>query len=213
MSPLTLVLFLVLTAVVSIHGQSAPVPKTSFFRSIGDPDAPVVLEGFLDFQCPDCKAAWPVLKQVMAHYGPSKLRFFFQPFPLPYHHNAFFAAEASFVTVELTGNVSTFWNLTEILFQMQDYWGDTGTENMTSTQVISLLGDYAVKCCGVDKKQFIAKMGWTSEYNLNARDMWKFGASQGMYGTPQFKVNGVFVPEASSGWQLQQWVTFLDPLF
>lgn len=52
----------------------------------------VVEQGFLDLQCPDSKASWPVVKQVLAAYS-GELAFTFHLFPLPYHHNSFFMAQ------------------------------------------------------------------------------------------------------------------------
>jgi hypothetical protein len=37
---------------------------------------------------------WPILLQLAKHYGPHKLQLVATLFPLPYHHNAFFAAQA-----------------------------------------------------------------------------------------------------------------------
>jgi protein-disulfide isomerase len=60
----------------------------------GDADAAIKLEAFVDLQCPDSKAVWPILLQLAKHYGPHKLQLVATLFPLPYHHNAFFAAQA-----------------------------------------------------------------------------------------------------------------------
>lgn len=49
-----------------------------------NPDArnAVVLEKFIDPLCPDCKQAWPVIQEVLEHYGPV-LKFIGHPFPNP----------------------------------------------------------------------------------------------------------------------------------
>ena len=33
----------------------------------------IVLEAFYDFACPDCKQSYPIVKQVLQHYGPAKV--------------------------------------------------------------------------------------------------------------------------------------------
>lgn len=71
--------------VAVVVAQPVPLPNTYDGFAIGDVAAPVMLEGFLDLLCPDCAQAWPTLKQVASHYGPSKLRFLMHVFPLPYH--------------------------------------------------------------------------------------------------------------------------------
>jgi hypothetical protein len=49
----------------------------------------------VDLQCPDSKAVWPILLQLTKLYGPQKLQLVATLFPLPYHHNAFFAAQVT----------------------------------------------------------------------------------------------------------------------
>ncbi len=63
----------VLSAVVV--AQPVPLPNTyDAFLRIGNIDAQVSLEAHVDLLCPDCAAADPVLQQVAAHYGPTKLQ-------------------------------------------------------------------------------------------------------------------------------------------
>lgn len=72
-----------------------PFPKRplGFVFSGGEPTAPIHLSAFVDLTCPDCKQAWPTVKKVAALYGPSVLQFKVLLFPLPYHTNAFMAAQ------------------------------------------------------------------------------------------------------------------------
>ena len=72
-----------------------PFPKRplGFVSGGGEPTAPIHLSAFVDLTCPDCKQAWPTVKKVAALYGPSVLQFKVLLFPLPYHTNAFMAAQ------------------------------------------------------------------------------------------------------------------------
>lgn len=47
--------------------------------------------------------------------------------------------------------------------------------------------------------------------SMDARYAWKYAASRGMTGTPQFLVNGVHVPMAAE-YSVTQWNMFLDEL-
>src|SRR5215216_5156779 len=62
-------------------------------HSHGDPNAPVTLEEFGDFECPPCGMLHPILKNLEAEFGPTKLRIIFREFPLvPAHAHALAAA-------------------------------------------------------------------------------------------------------------------------
>ena len=62
--------------------------------SAGNPDAPVTIVEFSDFECPYCRAAQPVLKRI-AELWPGKIRRVFKHFPLDRHPRAMRAARAT----------------------------------------------------------------------------------------------------------------------
>ena len=83
------------------------------------PSAPIVLEAFYDLLCPDSKASWPVVKQVLAAY-PTQLYFLMHTFPLPYHTWSFIANEGAHVIHALTcGNLTAVRAYTDLLFDIQ----------------------------------------------------------------------------------------------
>lgn len=53
--------------------------------TIGDPEAAVKVDSFIDLACSDTKATWPTLKKVMSHYEEKGVEFRYHLFPLPYH--------------------------------------------------------------------------------------------------------------------------------
>lgn len=50
---------------------------------MGLDSAQVKLEVFLDWMCPYSASFWPPVKQLVAHYGESKLQLIVHLFPLP----------------------------------------------------------------------------------------------------------------------------------
>lgn len=54
------------------------------------------VEVYLDLACSDCALAWPVMAQVADAYG-QHTKFIYRLFPLPYHSNAFTAAQVIFI--------------------------------------------------------------------------------------------------------------------
>lgn len=84
-------------AFIAVVELQIPLPKRplGFVYNGGEPSAPIHLTAFVDLTCPDSKQAWPTVKKVADMYGPKVVRFTLQLFPLPYHTNAFLAAQVS----------------------------------------------------------------------------------------------------------------------
>lgn len=61
---------------------------------IGNPQAPVMVAAFLDYQCPYCSKAYPLLAQILDKY-PDKVKLVIKHFPLRFHAAAEPAARAA----------------------------------------------------------------------------------------------------------------------
>lgn len=83
--------------------------------SKGNPAAPVVLVEFADFQCPACRAARPVLEEVMKKHD-GQTRLVFKHFPLGIHQFAEKAARAA-RAAQAQGK---FWEMYGALFDNQE---------------------------------------------------------------------------------------------
>ena len=79
----------------------------------GNKAAPVTIVEFSDFQCPCCKRATPIVKQVLEHY-PGKVKWVFRDFPIAsLHPDAPKAAEAARCAAEQ----GKFWEYHDVLFE------------------------------------------------------------------------------------------------
>jgi len=81
---------------------------------LGNPDAPVLIEEFSDFECPACGQVGPAL-EALIHKNPQLARLEFHHFPLSYHQNAFRAAEAA----ECANDQGKFWEFAQLNFENQ----------------------------------------------------------------------------------------------
>ncbi len=82
----------------------------------GNPDAPIELVEYGDFECPFCGQAYDSVKAVQAALG-DDLRFVFRNFPLAQAHpHALAAAQAA----EAAGLQGRFWEMHDVLFEHQD---------------------------------------------------------------------------------------------
>lgn len=61
------------------------VPVTQHDHVLGLANASVTLVEYGDYECPFCGAAYPIVNQVLRHFG-SKLRYVFRHFPLSQVH-------------------------------------------------------------------------------------------------------------------------------
>jgi protein-disulfide isomerase len=109
------------------HVSAIPEDKTLSGKSDaesphirGNPNAPVTLEEYGDFQCPPCGMFAAFLGQLEKEYD-SRLRIVFRNFPLKMHEHAREAALAA----EAAGLQGRFWEMHDVLYREQDAWSKT----------------------------------------------------------------------------------------
>lgn len=99
------------------ESQSASARSDASAHIRGNPDAPVTLEEFADFQCPPCSQFAPFAEELLREYD-SRLRIVFRNFPLPGHEHAREAALAA----EAAGLQGKFWEMHDTLYREQEAW-------------------------------------------------------------------------------------------
>uniref|UniRef100_A0A6B2LHY8 Thioredoxin-like fold domain-containing protein n=1 Tax=Arcella intermedia TaxID=1963864 RepID=A0A6B2LHY8_9EUKA len=192
---------LCLLLIVGTWGQ-ASVPPRPVGYSIGNDTAPVHFDAFLDFLCPYSAASYPTLKQIISNYGPDKVKFTMYVYPLPYHHNAFYAAQSGAVVVSLGKSI---WDWTELIFKNQAQWFNYASIDLTANQVIDGMATLATQL-GISKDDFNNQF---PIIELERRAAWSVGAARGVYGSPLFYINGAF-QWADSSTTFAQWKTIID---
>ena len=145
---------------------------------LGNPDAPVTIIEFSDYQCPFCRRFWqqtlPLIKQNFIDTG--KVKLVYRDFPLNFHQYAQKAAEAA----ECAGEQGKYWEYHDILFERQAEW---------SAQGVQKFKDYAVEL-GLDLEQFSSCLD-SGKYAQEVQKDYQDGISYGVRGTPTFFINGV----------------------
>ncbi len=142
-------------------------------RLRSDPDAPVTIVEFADFQCPHCRTVEPVLTQVIEKYK-GKVRLGFRDFPLrSIHPQAQAAAEASRCAAEQ----GKFWEYHEALFANQTRLNpDTYRE--------------LARSAGLDRERFDACLT-SGKFTAQIESDVQSAIASGVSGTPAFYINGV----------------------
>ena len=107
----------------------------------GNPNAPVTLEEFGDFECPSCKNLATFLNDLIKEYHP-RVRLVFRNFPLAMHQHARDAALAA----EAAGLQGRYWEMHDTLYREQPVWS-------SSNDARTLFISYA-ETFGLDLQQF-----------------------------------------------------------
>lgn len=168
---------------------------------LGDPDAPVTMIEFSDFQCPYCRRFYnqtlPALKTNYIDKG--LVLFVYRDFPLAsIHPDAQKAAEAT----ECAEDQGKFWEMHDMIFDGQNELGD-GTVEIPEES----LKAYA-STLGLDVETFIDCLDSGKYAEEVAADM-EDGSSYGATATPTFFVNGQKIVGAQS---YETFASVIDPL-
>jgi protein-disulfide isomerase len=137
----------------------------------GNPNAPVTVVEFSDFQCPYCVRSRQTVNRVRETYG-DRVRWVFRHFPLDFHAQAEKAGEAA----ACAGEQGKFWEMHDQL------WA-----NSTKLQVGDLKAHAAT--LGLDAASFGQCLDSGKHAGLVEADL-RAGQSYGVSGTPAFFVNG-----------------------
>lgn len=140
----------------------------------GNPNAPITVVEFSDFQCPFCKRGNEVMKDLLKEY-PEDVKIVFKHLPLPFHQQAKPAAIAA-IAAQQQGK---FWEFHDALFENQD--------SLTDAKFIEIATNL-----GLDIEKFKADMK-NEKFEKQVADDMALATQLGVRGTPGFFVNGVQV--------------------
>lgn len=139
-------------ATAPVTGQEQPSGDLSLINPVtaddhikGNPNAPLVIVEYSDFDCPFCRTFHITLNKILDEYGAEgKVAWVYRHFPIAsLHPSAAHIAEASECVAELGGN-DAFWKFSDLVFM------ERGTNEQTN---ITRLPEFAVTA-GVDESAF-----------------------------------------------------------
>ncbi|RME53646.1 DsbA family protein [Candidatus Woesearchaeota archaeon] len=140
----------------------------------GNPDAPVTIVEFSDYQCPFCgrhfQQTYPQL--VKDYIDTGKVKLVYRDFPLSFHPEAQKAAEAA----ECAGEQGKYWEMHDKLFQNQQSLGVANYKKWARE-------------LGLDGSKFDTCLDSGKMANEVKKDM-ADGQAAGVRGTPSFFING-----------------------
>jgi protein-disulfide isomerase len=142
---------------------------------LGNPNAPITLEEFGDYQCPPCGLLAGPLNQIEHDFSPN-VRLIFYNYPLPLHQHAREAACAA----EAAGAQGKFWEMHDLIYRQQANWSK-------APDAQGIFASYA-GTLGLDRERF-QKDSQSPEVKARVDADQKRGASIGVQNTPTIFLN------------------------
>ncbi|HEU0014956.1 MAG TPA: thioredoxin domain-containing protein [Longimicrobium sp.] len=166
-----------LTPVVMSPEQLQRVPGISK----GQPNAPVVIMEFADFQCPSCgdfaRFAEPLLQEWIDN---GTVRFVYYDFPLvQIHRNAMLSARAG----RCANEQGRFWPYHDRLYGQQQSWAE-----QPNGKAADMFIEYA-RLEGLDAGAF-AECLRSNRFQKEVSESYQFGTTMEVGGTPTLFING-----------------------
>ncbi|MBX2866977.1 DsbA family protein [Candidatus Kaiserbacteria bacterium] len=141
---------------------------------LGNPNAPILLIEYSDYDCPYCKQFHETMTQIIEEYGATgEVAWVYRHFPLTsLHPNAITLAEASECVAELGGN-EAFWTFSDLIFAEREVNAQTDLER---------LPEFAIRA-GVDSDAFETCLA-SGKYATAIQDSIADAVATGGRGTP-----------------------------
>jgi protein-disulfide isomerase len=154
-------------------GKIRPVDSTDYIK--GNPNAPILVVEYSDYDCPFCKNFHETMNRVMDDYGiTGKVAWVYRQFPLTQlHPNAERISQTALCVGELGGN-DAFWEFSDLIF---------GERNLNEPTNITKLPEYAAKV-GVAEPDLLACLE-SGRHQKTVQDSLQDGFQAGIQGTPK----------------------------
>ncbi|GAA4160149.1 DsbA family protein [Chryseobacterium ginsenosidimutans] len=138
----------------------------------GNSNADLVIVEYGDYQCPYCRAAYPVLKELMSQFG-SQVKFVFRNFPLSEMHQY---ARPAALAAEAANLQGKFWEMHDAIYENQQELNENFLMKLAEKLNLNI-------------PQFKTDIENTELADKIDADF-KSGIISGVNGTPSFFVNG-----------------------
>lgn len=130
----------------AVADQLPPLTEEDWMR--GDPEAPITIVEYADFQCPACGNFAMYLEALRAEF-PDSIRIVFRHMPLEsIHDKAYIASMAA----EAAGAQGKFWEMYDVLYQRQQEWAGYDEEDFVNWAI------FQAELLDLDVEQFKADL-------------------------------------------------------
>ncbi|HEV8051817.1 MAG TPA: thioredoxin domain-containing protein [Parachlamydiaceae bacterium] len=95
------------------------VPASDDDHFQGSEEAPITIIQYGDYECPDCKKAHSIIKEIQTRFG-SQLKIGFRNFPLQAKHPC---AQVAAQVAEFSDSKNKFWEMHDLIYENQERLG------------------------------------------------------------------------------------------
>lgn len=157
-----------------------PVASENVAGAIGDPEAPVTIVEYTDYQCPYCsRHSQQTLPQIIENLVENgRVYYVLKDFPLDNLHPQ---ARSAAAAARCAGEQDAYWEMHDALFDSQSEWGQAGDATAVYTSQAETLG--------LDTSAFTECLESNKYLNAIQANL-EEGQSLGVRGTPAFFIDG-----------------------
>ncbi len=152
-----------------VDNTPRPVDATDYIR--GNPNAPILMVEYSDYDCPFCKQYHATMNQIMDEYGVTgQLAWAYRQFPLAQlHPNSPKISEAALCVGDIGGN-EAFWKFTDLVFERREIDEQTNITRLPEYAEASGItkSDYT-ECMNGGRMQEEVLAGIEDAFNSGAR--------------------------------------------
>lgn len=151
------------------EGVPRPVDETD--NILGNPNAPILMVEYSDYDCQFCKAYHQTMHQIMDEYGVSgQIAWAYRQFPLKQiHPNSPKISEAALCVDDIAGNTA-FWTFSDLVFNDRDIDEFTNVTKLQSyAEEAGVSNEDYVACMNSGRMQEKVTASITDGFNSGAR--------------------------------------------
>lgn len=187
--------------------MAIPIPNRSSGFTLGDNNATLKIEVFVDIQCPHSKRIWPTLLEVLTHYRNKPISLTTHLITLSNHRQAWDMSLGLFAVAE--GNAQAFFDFATFLYEKQELFYSGPFRNKTHEDLRQLVADCALEHSNNDKETLLTRMDDNDIY-IAARTPIRYAATRSVWATPTLFINNADDVPLNHESTLQDWITLID---
>jgi protein-disulfide isomerase len=153
----------------AVTGTVRPADATDYIR--GNPNAPILMIEYSDYDCPYCKQYHETLNQIMEEYAVGgKIAWVYRQFPIAQlHPNSPKISEAALCIGSIGGN-DAFWKFTDLIFEKREMNEFTNMVALpTYAEEVGVKKEEYTACMDSNKMEEPVKKSMEEGFNIGAR--------------------------------------------
>ncbi len=150
-------------------GTPRPVDETDYIR--GNPNAPIIMIEYSDYDCPFCKQFHETMVQIMEEYGvEGRVAWVYRQFPLPQlHPNAPLISEAALCVGDIGGQTA-FWEFTDLIFEQRELTEPTNMVRLPEyAERVGIDVEAYNSCLNSDRMKSVVDASMKEAFDIGAR--------------------------------------------